>query len=139
MSAATSETGGNPHRSCDAPPPLKKQKTGIGSTESMKPTTTKSNDPSANDSESKSSDFKPVPWNTKSRGNKQFQLISPLFEKYYQRQGIIKDPKEWDLFLKTLRRELPTSFRFNPGHKLHGVYKERMVNDYYNLQKLRAF
>ena len=97
------------------------------------PSTTRTND------ESKSNDFKPRQWKDKSgRFVSKFETFSPLFEKYYKKQQIITDPKEWELFIKTLRTELPTSFRFNPAHKLHKLHKERLLTDFYNLQKLRA-
>ena len=68
-----------------------------------------------------------------------YDMNSPNFEKYYKKQGIITDPIEWSLFLKTIKTELPTSFRFNPASKLHSIYKQKLLNDSFNLKKLNKF
>eukprot|EP00485_Elphidium_margaritaceum_P000906 CAMPEP_0202692574 /NCGR_PEP_ID=MMETSP1385-20130828/6914_1 /ASSEMBLY_ACC=CAM_ASM_000861 /TAXON_ID=933848 /ORGANISM="Elphidium margaritaceum" /LENGTH=841 /DNA_ID=CAMNT_0049348121 /DNA_START=128 /DNA_END=2653 /DNA_ORIENTATION=- len=62
-------------------------------------------------------------------------LQNANFEQYYRRQNIISDEQEWQLFLQTLRRELPTSFRFNAANKVHDIYKQKLINDEFNLAK----
>lgn len=43
------------------------------------------------------------------------QMKNAGFEKYYKGQGILPDSAEWDEFLATLKKDLPTSFRITAG------------------------
>eukprot|EP01084_Bolivina_argentea_P173999 301403_1 len=75
------------------------------------------------------------PFHTKSHYVQKFELKNTNFDLYYKKQGIIPDANEWNLFMKTLQTELPTSFRFNPASPLYKAYKQKLLNDDYNLQK----
>lgn len=72
-------------------------------------------------------------WSTKE------DLFNNNFNKYYRIQKILgnksDDESEWKLLYKTLRTQLPTSFRFNPSSPLHQIYKQRLKQDFYQLQK----
>lgn len=59
--------------------------------------------------------------NKKSQGNwdghenRSIETENENFEKYYKAQGIIPE-SEWDAFMETLRRSLPSTFRI-AGHR----------------------
>eukprot|EP00484_Ammonia_sp_Unknown_P019129 CAMPEP_0197032506 /NCGR_PEP_ID=MMETSP1384-20130603/11173_1 /TAXON_ID=29189 /ORGANISM="Ammonia sp." /LENGTH=572 /DNA_ID=CAMNT_0042462185 /DNA_START=75 /DNA_END=1790 /DNA_ORIENTATION=+ len=77
----------------------------------------------------------PKPFHSKSHYIQKYELNSSNFEAYYTKQAIITDPNEWQQFLTALRTELPISWRFNPSSKLHNIYKQKLLDDAYNLAK----
>ncbi|GAQ87913.1 S-adenosyl-L-methionine-dependent methyltransferases superfamily protein [Klebsormidium nitens] len=60
-----------------------------------------------------------------------FQLDSPAFEEYYKRQHIIADD-EWDSFMATLKKTLPTTFRINGHGDFAHQIREQMQKDFFD-------
>ncbi|KAJ3333179.1 tRNA (cytosine(34)-C(5))-methyltransferase [Blyttiomyces sp. JEL0837] len=57
-------------------------------------------------------------------------MENDTFERYYQAQGIIKEG-EWELFMKTLRTDLPSSFRITGSKSNATNFREMMIKNYF--------
>ncbi|KAG6543266.1 hypothetical protein Mapa_015180 [Marchantia paleacea] len=67
------------------------------------------------------------------RGWQPFVTESQAYEKYYK-QGVVP-PEEWDLFIETLRKPLPTCFRINGSGQFAQDIRDQMQHDFFDYLK----
>ena len=102
-------------------------------------TTNDSTKQGKNKNKNKSKNKKQSKQSTTGHGFKNFNFHSDKFEKYYKSQKLLTNDKDFELFLKTLQRELPTSFRINQSSPIAMEILNKLQNDVFNLAKYVEF
>ncbi|KAL2635588.1 hypothetical protein R1flu_007067 [Riccia fluitans] len=68
------------------------------------------------------------------RGWQPFVTESQAYEKYYKKQGVVPE-EEWDLFIETLKKPLPTCFRINGSGQFAQDIRDQMQHDFFDYLK----
>ncbi|KAL3683712.1 hypothetical protein R1sor_001734 [Riccia sorocarpa] len=68
------------------------------------------------------------------RGWQPFVTESRAYEKYYKKQGVVPE-EEWDLFIETLKKPLPTCFRINGSGQFAQDIRDQMQHDFFDYLK----
>jgi multisite-specific tRNA:(cytosine-C5)-methyltransferase len=53
------------------------------------------------------------------------------FEEYYKAQSIVPE-EEWAIFMETLRKPLPVTFRINGGGRFANQLRDKMQEDFFS-------